>query len=263
MSRDVDAPDKVGGSMDSTPEAMRGREAIARFLGVGLLMAVAYLHLLDISHKIEEGIWYMVVLFGFLILGATVLAAGLVRSQPRSVRLVWAGAALLGIGALAGYVVSRVVALPGMADHRGDWTGSYGMLAVFAEVAVLALAAYAMRDLTVRGVRHEPSIRLLGLGSSVHLTLLMLMIAPQAAIAHGGVDDESEASAGATGSPGDGSASGVDAAASPALSAGTPTSAGGHGDALLGAGELGLAALGCIAFRACAGRSLAAQAAAT
>lgn len=88
-------------------------EAGTRFAGVALLAAIAYLHLLDLPHKVDDGVWYMVVLFVGLITGAAVLAVALVRIGPERVRWAWRAAAALAIGALCGYALSRLVPFPG------------------------------------------------------------------------------------------------------------------------------------------------------
>lgn len=142
-------------------EPLSGREATTRFVGVLALMAVGYLHLLDISHKVEEGIWYMVLGFTALIIGCVILAVKLVRDDGSRVRVAWVGAAALSAGALFGYFVSRTIPLPGMADHRGDWANTVGVFAGLAEAGLIVLAGFALRDRVLRlsGQRRERSRR--------------------------------------------------------------------------------------------------------
>ncbi len=234
-------------------EAMRGpiakSDAGARFTGVLLLVAVGYLHLLDVSHKVDEGVWYMVLLFTALIAGCILLSVALVRLAPEQVRLAWIGAFLLASGALFGYAVSRILPLPGMADHQGDWINLYGVLAAFAEVGLIVAAAWAMRNLTIRGVSHHPPSALrLPLTAGLN-ALLLLALMPGQALAHGGDEDE----AAATGAPAGGGAGNGDGAQDPTMS-------GGHGDPFLGTTELGLALLASLGLIFWAGRSLSIQA---
>lgn len=231
-------------------------DASTRFLGVVLLAVVGYSHLLDISHKVDEGIWYMVVAFAALIAAAIALSVTLVRAPSAEVRLAWAGAALLCAGALFGYAVSRLIPLPGMADHQGDWTSTYGVIAVLAELGLIGLAAYAMRDLTLRGVRHAPRdwMRLAGFLASLASTALALAASPGAALAHEGEEDEAAGAETAPQSSGGEAASG--GAGGTASSGG---SSGGHGDPFLGNGELTVALGACLAFLVWAAYSLASR----
>ncbi|CAN5589048.1 hypothetical protein BH20ACT15_BH20ACT15_07000 [soil metagenome] len=182
-------------------QPLSGREAKTRFVGVLALLAVGYLHLLDISHKVEEGIWYMVLGFTLLIMGSVVLAVKLVRDDDLAVRFAWVGAAALSAGALFGYFVSRTVPLPGMADHQGDWANAVGVLAGFAEIALIVLVGFALRDRVLRlsTQRREQSRRPMrgprpALGSLAGLLALApltaVLASPDSAPAHGGEDDE-------------------------------------------------------------------------
>ena len=240
-------------------EAMKSRisvpDAGARFVGVLLLAVVGYLHLLDVSHKVDEGVWFMALLFAALIVGSILLSVALVRLAPEQVRLAWIGILLLATGALFGYAVSRIVPLPGMADHQGDWINLYGVFAAVAEVGLITTAAWAMRNLTTSGVSHDPPSALrLPLTAGLTNAILLLALMPGQAFAHGGEDDEAaEAPVAAAGSGAEGGAEKGDAAE-------TATMPGGHGDPFLGTTELGLALLVSLGFVVWAGRSLAARA---
>jgi|GEM_PF-2114609 len=245
---------------DDRPERLSPADAIARGLGVALLIAIGYAHLLDISHKVDEGIWYMVLAFAALIAAAIGIAVALVRAPTSEVRLAWLGAGLLSAGALLGYAVSRILPLPQMADHQGDWLSTYGVIAVLAEVGLIALAAYAMRDLTLRGVPHQPRSwqALTGVLSLTGAIAVALAANPAAALGHGGEDDEAESAADARGSGGTGEAGDGEAAAGAPSESAAP-GGGGHGDPFLGTAELGLALLACLGFLVWAVRDLAAR----
>lgn len=227
-------------------------DAAARFAGVVLLVVVGFAHLLDLSHKVDEGVWLMALGFVALIVLAICIAVALVRSPAGAVRLAWVAAALICVGALAGYAVSRLLPLPGMADHQGDWSNGYGVLAMLAELSLIALAAYAMRDLTLRGIPHRPP-QWLRAGASGALPtiipLLALAAMPGQALAHGGEEDEAGGS-----SPPASTASGAAEEGD-----GATAMASAHGDPFLGTTELGLALLVSLAFVAWAGRSLSAR----
>lgn len=239
--------------MDRRPdnaERITLADARARLGGAVLLVAVGYAHLLDLSHKIDEGVWYMALAFVCLIVAAIGIALLLVRSPAISVRLAWVAAAALSAGALLGYTVSRLVPLPGLADHAGEWISTYGVLAFLAEVGLIALAGFAMRDLTVRGVPHEAPgwIRgtTAGLWPAAPIAAAAVVSMPNAtALAHGGEEDEGAAGSASALATGGGDASGTAASA--------PT---GHGDPFLGSLELSVALLLSLAFLAWAARDL-------
>lgn len=225
------------------------RDAVTRFAGVVLLVVVGYAHLLDISHKVDEGVWYMAFLFAGLITATVIVAVGLVRAAPEQVRQFWVAAALLAASALFGYFLSRTLPMPQLADHRGDWISLYGVLAGLAELGLVGVAGYAMRDLTVRGVPNRPPpILRLSAAASVNLMLLM-MVAPSSALADAGHGETPSQPTAQSGSGGAGSGSGRDAGE-------VMMSGGGHGDPFLGAAELGLALVASLLFVLWAARSL-------
>lgn len=225
------------------------RDAAARFSGVVLLVVVGYLHLLDVSHKVDEGVWYMALLFAGLIAAAMVIAVGLVRAAPERVRQFWVAAALLAAGALFGYFLSRALPMPQLADHRGDWINLYGVLAGLAELGLIGVAGYAMRDLTLSGVPNRPPpILRLSAAASVNI-MLLVAVAPSSALAdagHGETPTESAAQAGADA----GSGGGRNASEVMVSGGGAP------GDPFLGTAELGLALVASLCFVWWAARSL-------
>ena len=84
------------------------RDGIARTTAVVGLAGVALIHLLDLPGKFGETP-YLAWLYIGLILGCVVAAAALIRhSDPRA----WTAAALLPLGALVGFTLTRTVGLP-------------------------------------------------------------------------------------------------------------------------------------------------------
>jgi hypothetical protein len=174
------------------PGPLTSREAVTRFAGAGVLLAVGYLHLMDISHKIEEGIWYMAFLFAALIVSSIALAVALVRADDSRVRFVWVAAAGLAAGAMFGYFVSRSIALPGMADHRGDWFSSIGIFAWLFEMALVGLAAFALRDRVLRTRARRPRRHRVRAAAPALSLLWALALQPATALAHGGEEMSAE-----------------------------------------------------------------------
>jgi len=67
-----------------------------------------------------------------------VLVAG-VLLWPRSGRLGWAAAALLGVGPFVGYLASRTVGVPGDPGDVGNWADWVGTLALIVEAALVTI----------------------------------------------------------------------------------------------------------------------------
>ena len=113
------------------------RDGIARAAAVVGLAAVALIHVLDAPGTFEDQA-YKGWLYVGLIAGCVLTAGALLRSSDRRA---WFAAALLPLGAVTGYVVSRTVGLPGGADDIGNWTEPLGLASLFVEGALVALAA--------------------------------------------------------------------------------------------------------------------------
>ena len=112
------------------------RDAVARAIAVVGLAGVALIHLLDSPGTFGEQA-YKGWLYVGLIAGSIVTAAALIRSSDSRA---WLAAALLPLGALAGFVVSRTVGLPGGADDIGNWTEPLGLASLFVEGCLVALS---------------------------------------------------------------------------------------------------------------------------
>src|SRR5690349_7970338 len=116
---------------------MDGEARGARGIAVLLLGGVAVTHLIDLPHKLVEAP-YMAVLFACLVAGSVVSA--LLVAHGWRPDLVWPATAVMCAAAIVGYVVSRVVPLPGMADHVGDWLNADGIVALACEIELLTYA---------------------------------------------------------------------------------------------------------------------------
>lgn len=125
-------------------------ELALRFFGVAALTAVAYTHFLDLEHKAQEGVWYMAFAFYLLIVGCLGLSIALVRADRARGEQIWVAAATLCGLAIAGYAISRIVPLPQMADHKGDWVNPVGIAALLSESALIFLAACSVARTRLR-----------------------------------------------------------------------------------------------------------------
>ena len=141
-----------------TPETLAHavRDGIARTIAVIGLAGVALIHLLDLPGKFDETP-YLAWLYIGLILGCIVVAAALVRdSDPRA----WTAAALLPLGALVGYMLTRTVGLPQAMDDIGNWAEPLGLASLFVEGSLVALSCAMLAS--VSGVRRFALVEAVG-----------------------------------------------------------------------------------------------------
>lgn len=120
------------------------RDGIARTIAVVGLAGVALIHLLDLPGKFQETP-YMGWLYVGLIVSSLVAAGALVRaSDPRA----WTAAALLPVGALVGFTLTRTVGLPQAMDDIGNWTEPLGLASLFVEASLVALSCGMLASLS-------------------------------------------------------------------------------------------------------------------
>ena len=126
------------------------RDGIARSIAVVGLAGVALIHVLDLPGTFDSQAYKGWLYLG-LIAGCLLTAAALVRaSDPRA----WLAAMLLPLGAMAGFVISRTVGIPGGADDIGNWTETLGLASLFVEGSLVALAAGVVH---ARATAHDPA----------------------------------------------------------------------------------------------------------
>lgn len=116
------------------------RRRVHRWAAAGCLVGVALTHATELGHKLEDAP-YVGVLFCGLIATSLVLAALLLAG--RALGFAWPAAGGLGLMAMGGYVVSRTVGLPQLADHVGHWLQAAGALSLVYEAALVVLAVNA------------------------------------------------------------------------------------------------------------------------
>jgi hypothetical protein len=137
------------------------RDGVARAAAVVGLAGVGLIHLLDIPGKFDETP-YMGWMYVALILGSVLTAGALVRgSDPRA----WAAAAMLPLGAIVGYTLSRTVGLPQATDDVGNWAEPLGMASLFVEGSLVALGGIVLAG-RARAVERRPALRRTLVGST-------------------------------------------------------------------------------------------------
>src|SRR3954469_1804096 len=107
------------------------RDTMTRVAGAALMAGVAVTHLLEAR---DEEARYMVVLFGCLSVASIVVGGLLLLGRFRSV---WPVAGVLCATAITGYLLSRTVGLPQMADDVSNWAEPLGLIALACELAVV------------------------------------------------------------------------------------------------------------------------------
>ncbi|MEA2299438.1 MAG: hypothetical protein QOF77_2374 [Solirubrobacteraceae bacterium] len=127
------------------------RDVLTRGLAVIGLLGIALIHVLDAIPTFSE-LPYKGWMYTSLIVSAVVVAGMLVRGSSRAA---WAASATLVLGAIAAFVYSRTVGLPGAAADIGNWSEPLGVAALFVESAVLAVSAYAMAAVAPARARAE------------------------------------------------------------------------------------------------------------
>jgi FtsP/CotA-like multicopper oxidase with cupredoxin domain len=109
----------------------------ARAAGILLLAGVGTTHASDMGHKLTEAP-YLGVAFAALVVGSGLAAAGL--AVVRRTRRLEAAVASVAVTTAVGYVVSRSIGLPQIADHAGHWADAWGTASLVVEGALVLLA---------------------------------------------------------------------------------------------------------------------------
>ncbi|MCX5320539.1 hypothetical protein [Streptomyces sp. NBC_00120] len=122
---------------------------VARWAGALLCLAVAAVHVVDqggISATRDP--YYIGVAYHVLEIAAVVAAVLLLIGL---VRLGWLLAAMVAVGPLLGYILSRGPGLPDYSDDIGHWTEPLGLVSLAVEGALLLLSV----PLFVRSLRRR------------------------------------------------------------------------------------------------------------
>jgi len=130
----------------ATPQPTRAAHAsVLMPLAIVLLLATGAIHAWDARDAFHD-MPYKGVLFGLNALGALVASAGIARRAAWG----WMLGALVAGGALAAYVASRTVGLPGLPAEPDAWLEPLGVASLLAEAGFL-LVAWLHRNATRSG----------------------------------------------------------------------------------------------------------------
>jgi hypothetical protein len=118
------------------------QDGVARAAAVVGLAGVALIHLLDAPNTFPV-VPYIGWLYVALITGSMLTAGALIRSSNTRV---WLATALLPLGAIASFTLTRTVGLPGDTGDIGNWSEPLGMASLFVEGSLVALSAIVLRQ---------------------------------------------------------------------------------------------------------------------
>jgi hypothetical protein len=116
------------------------RDGVARAVGVVGLAGIGLIHLLDLQSKMTETP-YLGWMYIALIAGAVFCAFGLVRTGSDRA---WMAGALLAVGAMTGYTLTRTVGLPNATGDIGNWLEPLGLASLFVEGTFVCLSVYIL-----------------------------------------------------------------------------------------------------------------------
>lgn len=109
------------------------------WLGIALILVTGLIHLVEAPENLEEAA-YKGVLFFLNGAGALIAAFGIFRGQ-RSWG--WSLGAVIALGSIVGYVISRTVGLPGL-EVDDEWFEPLGVASLLVEGVFVALYAYVI-----------------------------------------------------------------------------------------------------------------------
>lgn len=118
-----------------------------------LLAAVGVVHLIDGPASLSDMLYVGVL--ELALVAAVVPLAVLLCTRP--LPAFWHTAGALCTLALAVFVASRTIGLPGSTDDIGNWGQTLGLVNIGTELAVIALAAYAVLRREPRSTTVRPS----------------------------------------------------------------------------------------------------------
>jgi hypothetical protein len=126
------------------------QDLVARAAAVVALAGVALIHLIDAPNTFPV-VPYIGSLYVALITGSMLTAGALIRSSNTRV---WLAAALLPLGAIVGFTLTRTIGLPGDTGDIGNWSEPLGMASLFVEGSLVALSAIVLQK-RVDGAVHR------------------------------------------------------------------------------------------------------------
>ena len=160
-------------------EPITRREAALRTVAIAALSGLAVVHLVALPYAVEQGAPIAAVCAAAIAAYVRV-ASSLAAAGDGGGRAAWRAVVALGVLTGVGWLVTRAVAVPGVAEDAGHWTGGPGLATAGLAAALLAAGTVA-RAGAVDGavvVRWRAGLR-----PVVGATAVALALAPGAAVA--------------------------------------------------------------------------------
>jgi hypothetical protein len=132
------------GRVSRRSEAVVVPEVTIRVMGALLALGIATAHVADqggltaFTSPPWLGWTYRLIEVGGVLTALTLM-------WPRSARLGWAAAVLLGVGPFLGYVASRTVGVPGDPVDVGNWGDWVGTVALILEAGIVTISVGMLR----------------------------------------------------------------------------------------------------------------------
>lgn len=130
-------------------QILPARPQAARAVLILALLGAAAAHLPVISEHLAEAP-YMGVLFVLFSSACVLLAAALISLDNR---VLYQISALTCAAAIGAYVTTRLVALPMLADDRGNWLEPLGVMSMTAEAIAVLAGVFAQRSVAPNRVQ--------------------------------------------------------------------------------------------------------------
>jgi len=143
------------------PAPTRSAHVTTRAACIVSLAGMAYCHIEDVGMKFDEHVYYMAALFLLNIAASLALipaVALLGGDEDRRARGTWAATGALALLTIAGFMWSRTIGFPQMADHIGEWD-ALGLASVAFESVIVALSAARLAALAAPALPAPASVR--------------------------------------------------------------------------------------------------------
>ena len=125
---------------------MRSNSKLIIWVGIVLIIATGILHFINAPDSFDEAT-YKGILFIANGVGALIAAFGIWNDK----RWGWTMGLLVAAGAIAGYVASRTIGMPGIPAEPDAWLEPMGVASMIAEALFSVVALYSLSAATLVG----------------------------------------------------------------------------------------------------------------
>ena len=144
-------------------------EATRRTAGAGALLGLALVHVTALPYSLVQGRQIAAISVAAIVT-ALALAVALARAGGPGGRVAWRLVGALGALTGVGWVLTRAVAVPGVAEERGQWAALPGLAGAALAATLVALAAAGAGVADRRGALRAAGVSV-GLAPAVAIVL--------------------------------------------------------------------------------------------